>query len=401
MNKLLYISLLFLLSCSLERNDFRNGIDILFDSDLSDFKDKKISLVMNHTSVNKNGESLFDFLKSNLDVVSIFTPEHGLFGKNEAGELVASTALKEVPVHSLYGSRKGPSDEQLNGVDILIFDMQDIGSRYYTYISTLTYVMQAAAKNQIKLVILDRANPIGKDIQGPILKEGFTSFVGMHPVPTRHGLTIGEFSLIIKELGWIENADQLDLEIIRLDGWSGGYINFKKPPSPNIPDLETAIVYNGMCLLEGTNVSEGRGTSTPFKVIGAPWLDSKEVIRLINLHNLSGVTLSSTLFTPKSIPGKSVYPKYMDTPCNGISISIVDRDSFYPLKLGVALLQSIYQVHPDEFKVAKNGFLNKLYGSDELINSIFSGASIEDLVLTWEKESAEFRKMIKPFRLYP
>ena len=401
MNKLTYLLLILFLSCSLKISQLSSGIDIFFDGDLSEYKEKNIALVMNHTSINKEGKSLFDLAKLNLNVVSIFTPEHGLFGKNEAGEIVANTTLNQIPVHSLYGETKGPTNKQLSEVDVLIFDMQDIGSRYYTYISTLTYVMQAALNNKVKLIVLDRANPIGQNIEGPILKEGFESFVGMHPVPVRHGLTIGEFALIIKQMKWIDNSDQLDLEVVRLDGWDGGYINLKNPPSPNIPDLETAIIYNGMCLLEGTNLSEGRGTENPFKVIGAPWLHSQKVIDVINSYSFKGFSLENTSFTPKSIPGKSVYPKYMDKLCNGISISITDRDAFHPLKLAVALLQSIHEIHPDEFRVARNGFLNKLYGSDALISSIFSGSSIEELVLTWNIESTKFDKMIKPFRLYP
>lgn len=401
MNKLTYLLLMLSLSCSLKISPLSSGIDIFFHGDLSEYKNKNIALVMNHTSINKDGESLFHLSKLHLNVVSIFTPEHGLFGKNEAGEIVANTTLNQIPVHSLYGGTKGPTNKQLSGVDVLIFDMQDIGSRYYTYISTLTYVMQAALNNKVKLIVLDRANPIGQNIEGPTLKGEFESFVGMHPVPARHGLTIGEFALIIKQMKWINNSDQLDLEVVMLSGWDGGYINLKNQPSPNIPDLETAIIYNGMCLLEGTNLSEGRGTENPFKVIGAPWLHSQKVINTIDSYSFNGFRLDTITFTPKSIPGKSVYPKYMDKSCNGISISITDRDAFYPLKLAVALLQSIYKIHPDEFRVARNGFLNKLYGSDALINSIFSGSSIEELVLTWDEESEKFNEMIKPFRLYP
>ena len=396
------IILLFILcSCSIQPNQISNGIDIFFKRDLSYYSGKRVSLVMNHTSIDRNGKSLFSLSELKLDVRSIFTPEHGLFGKNEAGELIASSQFREVPVFSLYGSQKGPSDEQLSEVDILIFDMQDIGSRFYTYISTLTYVMEAAARNDIRLIILDRANPIGRKIEGPTLKEGFKSFIGMHPVPIRHGLTIGEFAILIKKMGWIERSQELNLEIVSLEGWDGDYVKLPIPPSPNIPNLETAIVYNGLCLLEGTNISEGRGTNSPFKILGSPWLDNEKVIEQINSYNLSGFSLDTTSFTPISIPGKSVYPKYMDIPCKGIFISITDRDNFYPLMLGFALLQSIYRVHPNEFKVAKSGFLNKLYGSNQLINGIFSDVSINDFVLTWNKETAEFENMIKPFRLYP
>ena len=377
-----------------------NGIDIFFKGDLSVYQDKKIGLVMNHTSIRKDGQSLFDLSKSSLDVVAIFTPEHGLFGENEAGEVVNSDEVEGIPVHSLYGKNKKPSSEQLEGIDVLLFDMQDIGSRYYTYISTLTYVMESAAENNIELIVLDRANPIGNIIQGPLLSDEFESFVGMHPVPIRHGLTIGEFAVLIKQMGWIENAGNLNLDVIKIKGWSGEYTELQLPPSPNIPNLETAVIYNGLCLLEGTNLSEGRGTDNPFKLFGAPWLDTEKIIEIINLQHLDGVILDTVSFTPKSIPGKSVYPKYRDTPCNGILIHITNRDTFFPLKFGVAILKAVHDTHPEEFMISGNGFLSKLYGSDELVENIFNGSSIDELVLTWKDESSKFKKMTKPFRLY-
>jgi len=393
--------LFFLCSCSVQSDHIRSGIDIFFSSDLSNLSEERVSLVMNHTSVDRNGESLFTLSDSALEVVSIFTPEHGLFGKNEAGETIASSQYRQVPVYSLYGSQKGPSDEQLSDVDILIFDMQDIGSRFYTYISTLTYVMEAAARNNIKMIVLDRVNPIGRKVQGPTLREGYESFVGMHPVPVRHGLTIGEFALLIKDKSWIERSEDLNLEIIKIEGWDGSYTNLSTAPSPNIPDLETAIVYSGLCLLEGTNMSEGRGTETPFRVVGAPWLDSDRVIQEIESYNLTGFSLNPTSFTPISMPGKSVYPKYLNKDCMGISVSVIDRENFYPLMLSFALLQSVYRIHPEEFKVAKSGFLDKLYGSSQLVNGIFSDVSINDFVLTWNQENTEFENMITPYRLYP
>ena len=376
-----------------------NGIDVFF-KDTALYANKKIGLVMNHTSIDKKNNNLFDLSQKTLNVVAVFTPEHGLFGSHEAGGVVDNSQVDGIPIYSLYGKSKKPTSDQLSGIDVLLFDMQDIGSRYYTYISTLTYAMEAAAENGVKLIVLDRVNPIGNKIEGPVLQHEFSSFVGMHPVPARHGLTIGEFAKLIKVMNWINDADKLDLEIIKIEGWSGDYVEFQLPPSPNIPNLETAIVYNGLCLLEGTNLSEGRGTDTPFKVFGAPWLNTQKIIEIVNSQNLEGVKLDTLTFTPISIPGKSVYPKYKDTKCNGISIQITDRSNFFPLKLVVSILKAIYDTHPDELMISSNGFLDKLYGSDLLVKNIFNGSSIDELLLTWSKESSEFNETIKPFRLY-
>ena len=379
--------------------DVSNGIDIFF-KDTALYANKKIALVMNHTSVDKSGKNLFDLSRESLNVVAVFTPEHGLFGLHEAGGAVDNSEVDGVPVYSLYGKNKKPTPNQLSGIDILLFDMQDIGSRYYTYISTLTYAMEAAAENDIKIIVLDRVNPISNKIEGPVLDNEFSSFVGMHPVPIRHGLTIGEFAKLIKGMNWINDAKKLDLEIVKIKGWDGEYVEFQLPPSPNIPNLETAIIYNGLCLLEGTNLSEGRGTDTPFKVFGAPWLDSEKIVAILDSQNINGVSLDTLTFTPISIPGKSVYPKYKDIKCNGISIQITDKNNFSPLMLAVSILKAVHDTQPDELMVSGNGFLDKLYGSDLLAKNIFNGSSIDELFLTWEKESSEFRDMIRQFRLY-
>ena len=399
MKKIIFVVFLFIISCSSAEVTIENGIDIFFE-DTSLYENSKIALVMNHTSKDKSGKNLFDLSKKSLNVKAIFSPEHGLFGTYEAGGKVKNSNIDGIPVYSLYGKNKKPTLAQLKDIDIILFDLQDIGSRYYTYISTLTYVMEAAAENGIKIIILDRFNPLGNKVEGPQLYNEFSSFVGMHPVPIRHGLTIGEFAILIKENNWINNASKIDLEIININGWKGDYVELSLPPSPNIPDLETAIIYNGLCLLEGTNLSEGRGTETPFKVFGAPWLNSQKIIDIVSSQNLKGVRLDTLTFTPISIPGKSVYPKYKDSRCNGISIHITNRNIVFPLKLAVTILKAIYETHPEQFMVSSNGFLDKLYGSDVLVKNIFNGSSIDELLVTWNEESLNFKEMIKPFRLY-
>ena len=380
--------------------NYQNGIDVFFASDLSKYKELRLGIVVNHTSVDKNGTSLVDLCQKNLNLKAIFTPEHGLFGKDEAGKKINDNAFHDIPIYSLYGKNKMPTENQLEDIDLLLFDIQDIGSRFYTYISTMTYVMQAAADNQVKLIILDRPNPIGVSVRGPILKNGFQSFVGMHPIPVRHGMTIGELALMIEGMNWISSDRVLDFKIVEVLGWDGNTVDIIVPPSPNIPDLETAIIYSGLCLLEGTNLSEGRGTDTPFKLIGAPWLNTSEVIKQIQSFGVSGVNLSDTSFIPVSIPGKAAYPKFKSQECKGIKISINDFEKAYPLKLAVLILKSVYDIHPDEFRILESDFLDKLYGSDELKKNIINNQSINELVLTWKDETDKFIEASQPYRIY-
>ena len=399
-SKFISIILGFLFLTYASGESYLNGIDVFFNSDLSKYGSLRIGVVANHTSLDKDGKSLVDLTNEHLNLKAIFTPEHGLFGKDEAGKKINDNAFNGIPVYSLYGKNKKPTEDQLKDIDLILFDMQDIGSRYYTYISTMTYVMQAAVENEVKLIILDRPNPIGRSIEGPILRNGFQSFVGMHPIPIRHGLTIGELALMIKGMGWISTNRDLDLKIIKVSGWSGELVDIDIPPSPNIPDLETALIYTGLCLLEGTNISEGRGTDTPFKIIGAPWMNSDDVLDRIKSAKIRGVSVSDTTFTPRSIPGKSAYPKYKSQECKGIKIEITDFDSFYPLKLGVLILKSIYDSDPKNFQILESNFIDKLYGSDKLKENIINRLSINELVLTWKDESDKFREVSQPYRIY-
>ena len=397
--RIIILSFFFLLSCKQSSaGQLLNGIDVFFNQNLDEYGGERVGLVLNHTSVNQDGVSLLELSKGKLNIVAIFTPEHGLFGTAEAGKKVDDNSYHGIPVFSLYGSNKAPTSEQLSGVDLILFDMQDIGSRYYTYVSTLSYVIKSASDNDVKLVVLDRVNPIGRRVEGPILKKEFKSFVGMHPTPIRHGMTIGELSKMISELGWMDFKYRPRLEIIPVSGWDGKYSPIRVKPSPNIKDVETALVYSGMCLLEGTNLSEGRGTDTPFKLFGAPWMDSEKVIEKIG--SVEGVELSATNFTPISMPGISKYPKFQDKLCNGISISVISMETFEPLILAVKVLKAIHELYPNDFKILETNFIDKLYGSDDLKNNIISNSSIDELIVTWSSESKEFENLSKKFRIY-
>ncbi len=379
-----------------------NGIDAFFNGDISDFHGKSVAIVANHTSINTSGENLVDLANRYLNLKVVFTPEHGLFGTKEAGEKVSGHMIGDVPVYSLYGKNKKPSKSQLDGIDVILFDMQDVGSRYYTYISTMTYVMDAAADYNIKMIVLDRPNPLGGIIWGPTLVDGFESFVGMHHVPVSHGLTIGEFALMIKGESWLESGNELNLEIKRVPFLDNSLIEFQVPPSPNIPDLETAMIYNGACLIEGTNLSEGRGTDMPFKVFGAPWLNSRVIIEMVDATDkeIYGAIISSTTFVPRSILGKSTHPKFLNQTCSGIKIEVVDYENFDALRLTISLLKAVNSFHSEDFKLLENNFIDKLYGSDALKKNINNDSSVHDLMLTWVHDAGNFVIRSAPYRLY-
>ncbi len=366
------------------------GSDIMINNELY-FNDLiNVGLVVNHTSDIISFDEKNNIIKSkfsNMNVKIIFTPEHGLKNDFEAGEYVSDNQTYNVPIVSLYGDKFIPDIKLLDNLDAIIFDIQDIGSRYYTYISTMTNMMKACSEADIKFYVLDRPNPISGLINGPILNKDFSSFVGMHEINIRHGMTIGELAYMINEKGWIENY--VDLHIIQMKGWDRELyfnqtgLNFI-PPSPNIPDLETAVLYSGLCLIEGTNLSEGRGTNMPFKLIGAPWLNVDLLFNNYNLNSFEGIHVEKTIFTPKSIKGKSMYPKYKDMKCNGIKINLTDIDKARPLEFSMYLINSIYSSHKQDFKFISDNFIDKLYGSDQLRLYVLNQKNIDELIDSWE-----------------
>ena len=366
------------------------------NSEFDFLKEKTIGLIINHTSkipMNETRDYSLDssmstlelFENNNLNVVKIFSPEHGFKGNFAAGEEVPSTSK----IVSLYGSNKSPKNEDLEGIDVLIFDIQDIGARYYTYLSTMQLCMEKAAEKNISFIVLDRPNPLGRKLEGAILDLNFKSFVGMNPVPVRHGMTAGEMALFIKQNNLIKEANQLPLQVISGSNWDPDYSSGGRckagfeQTSPNIPTLEHALIYIGTCLLEGTNISEGRGTDNPFKVFGAPWLDSEAIIKALNKYSFNDVNFIKKNFTPNS-------SKYKREKCNGVQIefSNLDIDAF---KIGVAIINEIYKIHPDNFEF-KDNFFDKLYGSDALRLAISNGESLDELFEKIDIQNEDFSK---------
>ena len=382
--------------------EVRVGLDVLLDEQLSLIKGKSIGLVTNHTGIDGNGIPNYErFMAINdVDLKIIFSPEHGLFGEVAAGEKVKYDGqMKSLPrVVSLYGKNRKPSIEQLTGLDIIIYDIQDIGARFYTYISTLGLVMESAADANIQMIVLDRPNPItGHGIEGPLLDLNNQSFVGYYPIPIRYGLTVGELAKMIAGEKWIKSNPELT--IVSIKNWKRNQwldqtnVEWVKP-SPNIPDLETAIIYPGMCLMEATNVNEGRGTQKPFKQFGAPWIESNTLSKALNKLNLNGVIFKPTSYTPIEIPGMATNPKHQNIKCGGVEIFITDRNKFNSVITGLSILSTMAHLYPNNFKINESG-MNRLWGQSNLSTQIKSDLDINSI-----SQSSNFNQSSKQYLLY-
>ena len=380
---------------------YQSGLEVLSEDDFAILKGKNVAVVMNQTSVDQNGDHFIKLAHENGVIIkAVFTPEHGFKGVAGAGEKVENgiEPLTGAPIYSLYGETKKPTSEMLKGIDILVFDMQDIGVRYYTYVSTLTLTMEAAAESGIPIMVLDRLNPLGSDISGPLLDVEFSSFVGMHPIPVRHGMTLGELAQMINGEGWLSNGIMADLTIIPFEGNINQKVRekaFNPPPSPNMSNLETAWLYQGLCLLEGTNLSEGRGTDLPFKLIGAPWLDNQKLYdELVKTkHPLD--EFKTAEFTPLSIPAAK-YPKYEGEKCLGLRINNLEN----PIDWTIKLLAIIKSLHPEQFKFLESNFIDKLYGSDGLRLSISENRNINILIDEFQNNKGEFLQKREKYLIY-
>ena len=380
----------------------RTGLDNISESeDL--FKGKRVGIICNHTSYNSQGRYIVEVFRGlpEVRVVALFGPEHGLRGTAEDGVEVdsATDPASSLPIHSLYGKTNKPTPAMLADVDILVFDIQDVGARFYTYLYTMSLSMEAAAEAGKRFVVLDRPNPInGAQIEGPILEPAFATFVGLYPIPVRYGMTVGEFARMVNSEGWLANGVKADLTVVPVTGWTRRMwhdqtgLSFIKP-SPNMPDLETATIYPGLCLFEGTNVSEGRGTSMPFRQFGAPWLNAKKLCDTLNALHLSGITFATTTFTP-------TFSKCKDQLCQGIKLAVTDRDKLEPFWTGVQIINAVYRLHGDKFEWRASHF-DRLCGTDTIRKAIVAGAPLEDLKTRWQADCKAFQPTRAKYLLYP
>ncbi len=343
---------------------------------------QRVGIVVNHTSLVGKTHLADTLLKRGVALKKIFAPEHGFRGTADAGEEIKDglDTRTGLPVVSLYGNNKKPSPEQLADIDIMVFDIQDVGVRFYTYISTLHYVMEACAENNKQLIVLDRPNPNGDYIDGPVLETKHTSFVGMHPIPIVHGLTVGELALMINGEGWLGTNKICSIEVIPVKNWKrSDRYSVPMKPSPNLPNDQAIRLYPSTCLFEGTVLSLGRGTQYPFQVIGHP-----------DLKNMP------YQFTPVSIEGMSKNPPLENKLCYGIDLREVPVKPQFDL----SYLISMYQAFPDKDKFFNNYF-EKLSGTDALRQQIRSGQTEEQIRASWQKDLDVYKEKRKKYLLYP
>lgn len=350
-------------------------------------KHKRVALVVNQTSSIQQKHIVDSLLILGIDIKKIFCPEHGFRGNADAGENVSSSidSITNIPLISLYGKHKKPDTADLKDIDIVLFDVQDVGVRFYTYLSTLHYVMEACAENDVQLLVLDRPNPNADYIDGPVLKPEFSSFVGLHPVPIVYGMTIAEYAKMINGEHWLANGVHCKLQIVKNAAYNHQR-NYTVPinPSPNLQDQEAIRLYPSICLFEGTVISVGRGTYAPFKTIGHPSFKDK--------YEYS--------FQPISINGMSKEPPYKNEVCYGIFLPNLGDSIFTDKKIHLKPLIEFYNTFEDQSKFF-NSFFDKLAGTDELRKQIIAGMSEDAIRASWTLELEQFKSIRKKYLLYP
>jgi len=368
------------------------GLDRLLRERFEGLRGKRVALLTNHAAKDSLGRHILDVfaLAKDVKLTMLYSPEHGLRGQAEAGAAVSSEGGR-VPVVSLYGDRKAPTAAELSKVDVFVVDLQDVGARYYTYAATMKACMKACEAAGTPFVVLDRPNPVGGvALEGPIARDG-GSLVRYARIPIRHGMTLGELAVFFKRTEF--TAKRFSVLVKTMENWERHRLFDEcqlqwTPPSPNLPTAQTALAYVGMCLFEGTNLNEGRGTDTPFLIAGAPWLRAKRIIEAVQPEDRVGIALSAAQYTPKSIPGKSANPRFKGERCQGVSLRIVDPKSARPFRLAIALLSAIREEHKRKFEWLP--FFDTLAGSDNLRAQIDAGTSAAKIVAGYEPALAQF-----------
>lgn len=395
-------------SFTLARRAIVPGIERLLGADRGLVAGATVGLVCNPASINAEFRHSADLLFEDPDVrmIAIFGPQHG-FRSDLQDNMIetphAHDARRRVPIYSLYSETREPTAEMLRGIDALVIDLQDVGTRVYTYIYTMANCMRAAARHGIKVVVCDRPNPVGGEaVEGPTLREAWTSFVGQFPIPLRHGLTIGELARLFNDAFEIGAA----LEVVPLEGWGRSMYHDETGlpwviTSPNIPTLDSAIVYPGAVLFEGTKLSEGRGTTRPFELIGAPWIDGERLSAAMNARGLAGVHFRPVFFEP-------TFQKHARQTCGGCQLHVTDRRAFEPVRAAVELIAEFRRQDPARFAWREPPYeyehdkepIDILYGSDQLRVTIDSDREVAALFADWESEEEAFRKLRQKYLLY-
>jgi uncharacterized protein YbbC (DUF1343 family) len=372
----------------------QTGLDVLEVQKFAALRGKRVGLITNHTGVDSQGRSTIDLLShaAGVQLVALFSPEHGLAGTSNEKFSSAKDPSTGLPVFSLYGETMHPTDEMLQGIDTLVFDIQDAGVRFYTYIATMGYCMEEAAKHNMAFFVLDRPNPLGGDIvEGPMLDADKTNFVAYFPLPVRYGLTIGELAQLLNA----EKHIGADLHVIAMRNWHRNYF-FEStgikwiPPSPNLRTIRGSILYPGIEILQSAGVSVGRGTQTPFEEFGAPWMNGDEVANELNARHLAGLHFVSQPFIPIS-------GLYSGERCGGVGPRITERGAVRPMRMGLEIADVLRKLYPQQFEPAK---LITLIGNADTVQQIESGIAPEKIVASWANDLAAFDQIRRRYFLY-
>ena len=386
------------------------GLDVLMESKLDLLKGKRVGVITNQTGVDSEGRHIIDLLYEapEAELVAAFAPEHGIRGNVEGGGQIDNQKDSKtgVPILSIYGKIKKPTPEMLQNIDVLIFDIQDVGTRFYTYISTMSLCMEAAAENNIEFMVLDRPNPItGTMVEGPILEDEYKSFVGIHPIALRHGMTVGELAQMFNGEGWLADGVKAKLTVIKAENWQRanwyGELGLKWiKPSPNMPSPTTALLYPGMGLLESCNISEGRGTENPFEIIGAPWLDHVAITKILNEAKIPGIKFDTTSYIPIDMPGAAMNPKFEGLRCNGLVLTITDPQRFPSVEFGIRFIGAVKAIHPGDFAWRSPGSAFRMFGDDETPGAIDQGKSFKEIFALGQTKLEEFNKIREKYLFY-
>jgi len=372
----------------------QTGLDILEIQKFSALRNKHIGLITNHTGVDSQGRSTVDLLSRapGVHLVALFSPEHGLLGRNDEKISSGKDASTGLPIYSLYGDTLRPTDAMLQGIDTLVFDVQDAGVRFYTYTATMAYSMEEAAKRKIAFYVLDRPNPIGGQVvEGPVLDADKTNFVGYFPLPVRYGLTIGELAQLFNQ----ENHIGCDLHVVAMKNWHRNYF-FEStgsrwiPPSPNLRTTKGAVLYPGIEILQAAGVSVGRGTQTPFEEFGAPWIDGDAVASALNERRLPGLHFVNQPFIP-------VTGLYSGQRCGGVGVRITDRQAVRAMRMGMEIATVLKKLYPANFDPAK---LMELVGSADTIRQLQEGTPPDQIVASWSNDLSAFEAVRHKYFLY-
>ena len=405
---IIVLSLLLALCCPAPSHaqSVKTGAQLLSEQGFETLKGKRFALVTNHSAM-VEGLHLLELLESKgAPPAVIFTPEHGLKGNAEDGVRLPDGSEGGIPVKSLYGEARKPRLEDLKGLDLVLFDIQDAGVRFYTYISTMGLVMQAAAEAGVPLVVLDRPNPLGGNYVSGFVREGPQTFTSLYPIPVSHGMTVGELAGMIKGEAMLPGLAELELSVVQMQGWQR---DMRWPDtglewiatSPNIASFESALLYPGTGLLEGTCASEGRGSDVPFQLVGWPGLDARALAQRLNGEDLAGLHFEPIQFTPVSLPGISSAPKFCNRELGGVRIEITDYRKVLPVEAGVAIITALYAaISEPERQGFFRGGLDDMAGSDRMRIGVQQGEPAALIIARWSEPVRRFLNLRENYLLY-